>query len=1166
MKVFALFCLLLAAIASAQDPRGAITGQVADSSGAVIPAAAVRATNLETNVVTNTVSNAQGAYELLYLLPGTYKIEAEVTGFKASVQSGIGLRAGDRIRLDLTLSPGDIKEVMEVRALAPVLEAATATVSQVMTTRQVSELPLRSGSVAWLFNMAPATVMTALPYDGPWNVDQASNISIAGGRATTVDYNVDGVSNEGKGGTVAFVPPSDMVQEVRVETNSYDAAVGHGGAGSVNIALKNGTNTLHGTIGASVSSGPMMTQNWFTDNFIYNPATGPVTPQKIRDNTVSSRWLRESTAVGGPVYLPRVYDGRNRTFWMFAYQSHNRTRPIASLNGVPTDAERNGDFSALLAIGPQYQLYDPYSTTAAANGRFSRLPLAGNRIPASRIDAAAKAILKYYPQPNTTGTRDGQNNYARTRQDQQKLTQPMVRIDQNFSPSHRMFVRYSHSDFNAHFDELVPGSKVRGRIRARPHRGMALDNVFVLSNSMVLDVRYGFTWFEEFQSYDNIGWDLKEFGMSPSFISQLSPQAAIGFPLITVNQMLVLGGNDGGFKQPTYNHTLATTLNWARGAHSFRFGFDGRTLYDNGYTYGNVSPSLTFAETYTRGPLDNSTIAPTGQGLASFLYGIPTSGFVDLNASKVEHSNFYGGYAADDWRIRRNLTLNLGLRWEVETPLTERFNRSSRDFDFVTPNPVQAAAQAAYAKAPIPEIPAAQFRVLGGLTFLGVNGLPRTQRNSDLRAWMPRIGYSWQPWKRVVVRGGYGLFYGMVGADFADVTQPGYSQRNNVIPSNDNGITYSASISNPLPGLLKQPAGASAGMLTYLGQSPGFSSVDGRRPYTQRWSTSIQFEPVAQTVVELGYIGSRSVRLRVPTEFNAVPAKYQSTSPARDQAAIDFLSAAVTNPFYGIAGFEGTSFYTSKTIARSQLLRPFPEFGSLTAGLPAGFSWYHAMTARLERRFTRGLMVQGNYTWSKNMEAVAYQNPTDSRPEHVVATLDRPHRIVLMGMYELPFGRGRRFISTAHGIVDHVIGGWQLQAVWQLQSGAPLAWGNIIYYGKFTDIPLSTDKRSVSMWFNTAGFERSSAKALANNIRTFPSAISCTRADGINITDVSLFKTFRLYERLRLQLRGEAEGIMNHPNFNPPNLNPTNSLFGSISATQTGQEERRVFVGLKLMF
>jgi hypothetical protein len=633
MRFSILIGVLVPLSVCAQDPRRTITGQVVDASSAVIPGVSVKATNLETNVVVTAVSNAQGAYEIPYLLPGIYKVDAELTGFKTWSQPRIELHAGDRIRLDVSLSPGDVKEVVEIRAEAPILESTTATTSQVMTSKQVSELPLRSGSVSYLFTMAPATIMTALPYDGPWNVDQASNISVAGGRATTVDFNVDGTSNEGKGGTVSFVPPPDMVQEVRVETTSYDASVGHGGGGTVNIALRSGTNAVHGSIGASVASGPMITRNWFTDNFIFNPATGPITPQKIKDNTPPSKWLRESATIGGPVYIPKLYDGRNKTFWVFGYQSHNRQRGIAVQNSVPTDAEKKDDFSALLAIGSQYQIYDPMTTTAAANGRFSRLPLPGNLIPASRIDPTAKAILKYYPEPNTPGTRDGLNNYSRQDPQTQDLYQPMARVDHNFSDSHRMFARYTESDFFGHFDQLVPGSKVRGRDRKRPQRGVGLDNVFVLSNSMVLDVRYGFTWFEEYQSFDNIGWDLKEFGFPSSLISQLPP-AAISFPQIAVNQMLQLG-NDGGFQQPTYNHTLLTVFNWTRGSHSMRFGFDGRTLYDNGYTYGNVSPNLSFGETYTRGPLDTSPIAPTGQGLASFLFGIPTGGFVDLNASKA---------------------------------------------------------------------------------------------------------------------------------------------------------------------------------------------------------------------------------------------------------------------------------------------------------------------------------------------------------------------------------------------------------------------------------------------------------------------------------------------------------------------------------------------------
>jgi hypothetical protein len=1161
---FAALLLVCAASLSAQDPRGTITGLVTDSSNALIPAATVRATNLETNVAATAVSNGQGAYEISHLNPGTYKVEAEITGFKTWTQPKVELRMGDRVRLDITLAPGDIKEVVEIRAQAPVLESATASISQVMTSRQVAELPLRSGSVAYLFTMAPGTIMTALPYDGPWNIDQSSNISIGGARGTTADFNIDGVSNNGKGGSTAFVPPPDMVQEVRVDANAYDAAVGHGGGGSVNITLKSGTNTLHGNVGASVSSGPMMTRNWFSNNFIYDPTTGPITPEKIKANTPSSRWLRESVSIGGPVYIPKVYNGRNRTFWMFGYQSHNRRRPVATQHGVPTDAERGGDFSALLRLGSQYQIYDPFTTVAAANGRFSRQPFAGNRIPANRIDPIAKNTLKYYPQPNTAGTADGQNNYSRTRQDTQDLYQPLARVDHNFSENHRMFARYSHSDFFGHFDELVSGSNVRGRRRRRPHRGFAVDDVIVLNSSMVLDVRYGFTWFEEFQSFDNMGWDLKEFGFPQSFISQLAP-AAISFPLINVTGLLQLG-NDGGFIQPTYTHSLLTTLNWTRGSHSFRFGFDGRSVYDNAYTFGSVSPQLNFAETYTRGPLDNSPVAPFGQGVASFLLGIPTGGFSDLNASKAEHSSFYGLYAQDDWRVSRTFTLNLGLRWEVETPLTERFNRSTRDFDFVTPSPVQAAAQAAYARAPIPEIAASAFRVLGGPTFLGVGGQPRTQREMYRRAFMPRIGLAWQFRPRMVLRGGWGLFFGLVGADFSDATQPGYSQRSNIIPSNDNGITYAASISNPLPNGLAQPAGSSAGLLTYVGQTPGFSSSDGRRPYTQRWSTSLQLEPFANSVVELGYMGSRTVRLRVSTDFNPVPAQYLSTSTVRDQAVIDRLSASVTSPFFGIPGFDATSFYSSRTIGRSQLLKPYPHFSGLSTSLPAGSSWYNAFTTRFERRMTGGLLVQANYTWSKTLEAVNYLNATDSRPEHVVSDLDRPHRIALIGMYELPFGKGKRFASGARGVLQGVIGGWQMQADWQLQSGAPLNWGNVIYTGNFADIALSTSQRSVSRWFNTSGFEKAANRQLGNNIRYFPSRISGARADGINIADLSLFKTFRFKEKLRIQLRGEAEGVMNHPNFNPPNLVPNNSLFGVVSATQTGQEERRIFVGLKLLF
>ncbi|MEZ5354480.1 MAG: carboxypeptidase regulatory-like domain-containing protein [Bryobacteraceae bacterium] len=1143
--------LLFLYAAAAQDPRGAIAGQITDETGAAVPGVSVRFTHIDTNVASTATSNEQGLYEMPYLSIGQYRVSVEHSGFKSFSRSDIQVRIRARVQLDIRLEVGNITESVDVTAQAPVLESTTGSIAQVIDGKQFSDMPLRSGSIAWLYAMSPGTVLRSLPYDGPWNIAQSSAMAVAG--TSGVDFNVDGVSNNSYGGQTAFVPPPDMVQEVRVSTTSFDASIGHTSGASVDVSLKSGTNALHGVLTTSVSSGPMMTRNFFTNGFIFNPSTGPVTPKKIKDNTPSLRWLRYSAAVGGPVYIPKLYDGRNKTFWMFGYQSHNRRRPVNTTNTVPTEQQRTGDFSALLARGPAYQIYDPFSTRPSGASRFQRTPLPNNIVPANRIDAISRNLLKYYPLPNAAGTPDFTNNYSRTRQDTQDLYQPVARIDHNFSESHRMFARYSQSDFFGHFDELVAGSTVRGRGRQRPHRGFALDNVFVLNPSMVLDVRYGFTWFKEFQTFDNIGWDLTEFGLPASLISQLDPNG-ISFPQISTTGLLQLG-NDGGFATRNYSHSLVGTMNWTRANHSIKYGFDGRILYDTSKTYGNVAPALQFGPDFTRGPLDNSPVAPNGQSFAQFLYGTPTGGGIDLNDSRAESTRFYSLFFQDDWRATRTLTLNLGLRWEYEGPLTERFNRSSRDFDFSVASPIQSQARAAYAAAPLPELPASQFNTTGGITFLNQGGLPRGIRDPYYPTFMPRLGFAWQPKRNLVVRGGYGIYYALLGAEFDDVAQPGFNQRTAVVPSLDNGQTYIASISNPLPAGLNQPLGAAGGLRTFLGRRPGFFASDGRRPYNQRWSYSIQIEPMAQTVVELGYIGNRGTRLRVNREFNAVPRELLSTSPVRDQPTIDFLSARASNPFRGIEGFEGTAFFAGANTTRAQLVRPYPHFTSLITALPAGASWYHAFTARLERRLHKGFLFQANYTWSKTLEALAYLNDTDSIPSHVASDIDRPHRFTLSALYEIPFLKQNRFL-----------GGWQVQAIYQAQSGAPLAFGNVIYNGTYDQLRLSGSAQSNQRWFNTAGFETNPRAQLQDNIRNFPLRIAAARADGINVWDMSVHKNFRIFERLTAQLRGEAEGAMNHPNFSAPNTNPASTLFGQVTATQTGQEERRIFVTLKLIF
>lgn len=1162
--VVCVFSLLLPVLVlGQQDPRGTMVGRVTDSSGAAVPSATVRATNLDTNVTISTQSNTEGMYEIPYLPAGNYRVQAGVTGFKTWTRPRVELRMGDRLQVDVLLELGEVTETVEVTAELPVLESATSTVSQVISSEQVTNLTLRSGSLAYVYAMAPGVSFTRLPYDGPWNIGDSSVVSVAGGGSGSFDFNVDGVANNSYDGQTSFVPPVDIVDEVQVQTTTYDAGVGHTTGALVNVSLKSGTNKLHGTVAASVSSGPMMTRNFFTNKQLFDPGTGPITDEKIQFYSPGRRWLRYSATAGGPLVIPGVYNGRNQTFWMFGYQAHSRRRANNTTNTVPTEAQRTGDFSALLALGSQYQIYDPF-TTKPSGSLFRRDPVPGNIIPASRIQPAGKKVVDYYPLPNSAGTQDFLNNYSRTRQDMQDLSQPVVRVDHNFSENWRMFARYSHSDFEGHFDEFIPNSPIRGRTRLRPHRGAALDHVFVVSPQIVLDLRYGFTWFKEDQFYDNSGWDLKEFGFPQSLLAQLEP-AGIAFPDIRPTGLLTLG-NDGGWFRTNYTHNIMSVMNWMKGNHSLKMGADLRLAYESYHNFGNVAPRMDFGQTYVRGPLNNSPVAPAGQGVASLLYGIPTGGWSDVNDSRAELSPFYGFYLQDDWRVSTRLTLNLGLRWEYEGPIRERFNRTTRQFDFQTSSPIQEQARANYAKAPIAEIPAAQFSTLGGVTFAGAGGNPRAVREAYYKAVMPRVGFAYQLTKRTVVRGGYGMFFGLQGAEFSDSLQPGFSQRTNIVASNDNGQTYVASVSNPLPDGVERPLGAAGGLNTFLGRGPGFFDLDGTRPLTQRFSLTIQFQPFSRSVFEIGYLGTRSGDLPATTYFNPVPGRYLSTSPVRDQQTIDFFSAAVANPFRGIDGFQGVGLYTGQNTNRTQLLRPYPHFGDLNTTTPAGESSYNALLLRFERRLTGGLQFQVNYTWSKTIESTEFLNATDSALHRVVSSLDRPHRLVFNVVYELPFGRGKPLGADVNAVLNHLIGGWQLSAIYNAQSGAPLSFGNIIYNGAFTDLRLSGSAQSLERWFNTDGFNRNTKEQLANNIQTFPLRISGVRADGINMWDLGLIKNITLREGIRLQLRCEAEGAMNTPNFAAPNTTPTSSLFGQVTATQTGQEERRIFVGLKLIF
>jgi hypothetical protein len=547
--------------------------------------------------------------------------------------------------------------------------------------------------------------------------------------------------------------------------------------------------------------------------------------------------------------------------------------------------------------------------------------------------------------------------------------------------------------------------------------------------------------------------------------------------------------------------------------------------------------------------------------MASLLLGLPTGGLITRIASISELSKYMALFVQDDWKVSRKLTVNLGMRYELEVPTSERYNRANRGFDFNATNPIQAAAQANYAMNPISEIPANAFQVKGGLLFAGVNSVPRGTWNTDPHIFMPRIGLAYQLRDNTVVRTGYGIFFESLGADRYDVVQQGFNQDTSLVPSLDNGQTFQATLANPFPHGLLAPPGASLGLETFLGQPVNFF-WPGRRPgYTQRWTLDIQHEFPKRVLVEVGYIGSRAAGLELAQNLNTIPAQYLSQSLVRDQATINYLTAAVPNPFFGLKQFSADQ---PANVPHSQLLLPYPEFTDVTTIMSGGFSWYHALEIRAEKRISHGFSLQGTFDWSKFMEATKKLNPTDAHPTHFISSLDRPFNFTASGLYELPLGKGKQFLSNVQGPLNQILGGWSIQAIYLKQTGAPLTFGNIIFNGDIHSIGLSSSHHSLSQWFNTnAGFNRNPEQQLAMNIRTFPLALSGVRTDGVNNWDMSLFKGFRIAERVDFQLRFEASDALNHPQFSAPDTNPASSLFGQVTSTVASQQ-RVLTVGGKV--
>jgi hypothetical protein len=1164
----ALFITLtgsFAGLISAQESRGAIGGRVTDPQGHGIPKVKVAITNADSGVTLTTSTNDQGAYSAPLLLPGSYRIAASQTGFKSFRRDGIELRVNDILQIDIAFEIGSVSETMSVTASAPILDTTGGNLGLVVTTKELTELPIAHGNPYALISLAAGTTFEGDPLlNRPYEPTHIVSYSMGGSVAGTTDITLDGVSNTSRGGAGAvaagYVPPVDAIGEVRIETSSFDARAGQTSGGMVNISLRSGGNKLHGN-----ATFTKMRPQWMANSWFGNRVGAP------RGVFGYNRW---SGSLSGPIVVPKIYDGHNKTFFMWAYEqlADSRPRGAATLT-VPTAPQRKGDFSQLLALGANYQIYDPSTrrrdTEVLTSTRYRQDPFPGNVIPAARFDPVALKILEYFPLPLNGGTTaDFRNNFPRPNSPEiADYFTHTVRVDHNVSASNRLFVRGNgyirDTRRNDYFETRATGL----RERFTPV-GASFDDVHTLSPSFVLNLRYGYTRFvRQTTPLYGRGFDLGSLGFPASFTNQISP-AFSEFPAIEINGYFnTVRTGEARFMD---THSLVAALTKLRGNHTVDFGFETRAYRQNSYT-GDSSRSgrFIFDPTWTRGPLDNSAVSPIGQGMAAFLLGLPNANsLVSRPADFAEQSTVWAGYVQDSWRVRKNLTVNLGLRYELEGPLTERYNKSIRDFDADATLPIEAAARAAYAASyeanPTLEMRPDQFRVRGGLVFAGVGGQSRELWSRDANNFAPRVSIAYTPFQQTVVRAGYGIFFGALGLRRTDVTQNGFARTTPFVPTRDSGLTFSSTLSNPFPNGILEPVGADQGVMTDVGNSVTFFNPAPRANYNQRWQFSIQRQLGASNRIEVAYVGNRTTKMEVSRDLNVVGNQLLSRSPFFDVQRVGYLTANIANPFRNLPGVNGT-LGTNNTIARENLLKPFPQFSAVTSTTYQGYSWYHSLQVSAQRRIARGLTFNGSFTWSRNMLALGFLNPGDDLPYETLSGADRPLRVTSSVLYELPVGRGRnsRLLRNIPRWLDSGIGGWQISTIYIFQSGQPLAWQDVIFVGQ-DPAAIGQGQKTVDRWFNVdAGFTRNTATRPSYHYRTWPLYFSNLRRDAMNNVDLSLNKRWRLGERSReLQLRGEALNGFNHPQFGAPQMDQFNSGFGQITATANYARQVQVVVRL----
>lgn len=1130
-----------------------ITGTIVDAQHAAVTGANVVVTSVDTGIAQTAKTNTLGVYIVTFLKPGSYQIDVSAPGFRSLSRAGIVLQVAQTATLNFELQVGTTVETVTVSDEAPLLDVSSDAIGGVVEPAQVENLPMLGRNSNALMVLEPGVVSTRQTTNNPVLESHYQFFSINGSRPDQSKFTLDG----GNDTNLAFngpeyTPQVEEVQEYRIETSNFGAETGNAAGGIINIATKAGTNEFHGSLFEYLRN-----DDFSANDFFSNRAGSP---------RPMLRYNQFGGTVGGPII-------KKHMFFFFAYEGLRQKTPDVVTTSVPTDLERSGDFSQLYnSAGQLITIYDPLSTVPDPSnpGQYIRTAFPDNKIPQDRIDQVAANLTKYFPEPNQTGNPGTNlNNFFFHGANEQQVNNYSGRADYQLSPKTMLMGRYSLENLSPW---LVPATFGKDNIASPGYSTKPQHHPYVLAKlfetfSPTFLGEFHTTWTRWYYRSTGLsnGFDPTKLGF-PSYLAANSIQ--LGIPSTCPGEMSCLGGyyNENDVSD-RYEAEGNMTKIWSK--HTLKFGGTwGKGRYHMN-TIDNSAGSYSSNVSFTQGPDPLAGSATSGFGFASFLLGTMSSGEQNVTEIVGHYTQpYFGVYVQDDIKISRNLTANVGLRWDHEDPRREAHNMMS-NFNF-TDNATLSNGTV----------------VTGGLEFPGVNGIPEGQWNTSKKDFSPRVGLTYALGNSTVMRAGYGIFYGNSWGNGRN----GGSTSNSAMPQNgfycstsspttlDNGLTPYATLSDPFPGgNFCKPSGSSAGLLTNLGSPLTFIDRNYKQPYLQSWNFNIQRVLPGQVSVEIAYSGSKGTHLVATRDVDQLNPKYLTLGSQ--------LNDEVPNPYYGAIT---SGPLATPTITRGQSLRPYPQFTDVNSALATyGDSSYHAMFLTLQRHLSKGFSVSASYTWSKLIDNVIPspnwggfsgasfqiglpQNYWDPKGERSLSGYDIPQTLVVSYIYQIPLGQGKPLLNKG-GVLNSIVGGWQINGLTTFQSGTPVEiyGGNSSgtfegqqrpnWSGKNPTLHGSITKR-LNQYFDTTQFSYNAPFTFGNTPRLMPNLFQ----PGVDDWSTSLFKGMKFRDTLNLEFRAEAFNTFNRVQFDAPDTTINDSTFGQITGQQNSP--RTLQLGLRLFF